>query len=111
MKIYYSVKNSSKAVFALILLVIPLYACGELNVKNFDFRGKRFGEKLVVEKGIPPWEMDWSELRDYGPKIDPAIKDRFEKDASKIFIGDQKISEIKYIYFKPGSGTWWSRFC
>ncbi len=74
---------------AALFLMNPKISLAEIGVKNFSFKGYRFGDSPKPEPYLMPWEAH--------PAY-PRLGGRIETDIDSLYFGDFPLGQIKYMY-------------
>ena len=88
-----------KSLFVLIF-AFSFNSYADVDVKNFDFKGYKFGIEAPARSNLPPWEMTYEELNNYVLDLPyKRIMHYRESRADFLLFGHSKLSSIGYKYF------------
>lgn len=92
--------TNAKTVIRFLLFLCCLAANANTSAKDFEFKGRKFGEHPKAQSRYHPWEMEWKELQSSQTNRDyPRIKHISESNKDLLYFGIYPLDEIEYKYF------------
>lgn len=92
--------SNIKATIGLLLSLICLSANAGSDIKNFEFKGRKFGEPPRDQSNTQPWEMNWQALQTSLSNSDNTrISKLTENNKDLLSFGPYLAHEIQYRYF------------
>jgi hypothetical protein len=99
MKEHYMNKNNAMLQLLLICLIsISFNASADIDVKNFEFKGQKFGSKSPIQENLPSANFLKTLVPKDAPRY-PRVSEDKEANADVLKFGDYKLSGIVYSYF------------
>lgn len=93
-----SKNNTMQKLFIVCLISMSFNVSADIDVKNFEFKGQKFGSKSPIQENLPSATF----LKTLVPKdapLYPRLNEDKEANTDVLKFGDYKLSGIVYSYF------------